>query len=65
MESLSKFASEADFFKAQRDRLAVALTDMMNFIEDHEIKSYTGLSDEDCAKIAQARKDAREFLEEK
>lgn len=62
METMSQFASEKDMWKAMALRFARALTDFMEPTPDHDIQAETGLPDEDCARIATARADAKTAL---
>ena len=51
-----------EYYKALTLYFAQALVDIMDHIQDHDIQVDTGYSNEYCAKIAKARKDAIEFL---
>lgn len=62
METMSQFASEKDLWKARCIRFATALYDVLDGIQDHDIRSMTGLPDVDCERIAKARADAREMV---
>ncbi len=62
METMSQFASEKDLWKARAMRFARALFDVMDGIKDHDIQSYTALTDEECDMISDARRDAGELL---
>ena len=62
METMSQFASEKDLWKARAMRFARALVAVMDGTQDHDIQADTGLPDEDCDKIAEARRDAVSLL---
>ena len=62
METMSQFASEKDLWKARCLRFATALVDVMDGKQDHDIQADTGLSQEDCDRIAKARADARTLV---
>ena len=62
METMSQFASEKDLWKARAMRFARALFDVMDGIKDHDIQSYTALTDDECYVISEARRDAGELL---
>jgi hypothetical protein len=63
-----------DYYSAERIRVAaspapdralqfaLALVDIMDGMEDHDIQAHTGLPDAECEAIAGARKDARAFI---
>ncbi len=63
LETMSQFASNEDLYKARALRFARALVDVMDGVEVHHVQDRTALSDEDCAQIIDARKDAREWLD--
>ncbi|MBK6616337.1 hypothetical protein [Ottowia sp.] len=65
MESMSKFASKADFWEAVAKRFGRALVDVMDGMKDHDIAAQTGLGPEDCQRIDTARSDAKRLLEAK
>ena len=58
METMSQFATKEAMFEARAMRFARALVDVMDGMKDHEIQEETGLPQEDCDRIAEARKDA-------
>ena len=62
METMSQFASEKDLWKARCLRFATALVDVMDGVQDHHIGDETGLPQDDCARIAKARADARTLV---
>ena len=47
---------------SQIEMLAVALTDIMGDMKDHEIAAETGFCEKDCARIAFARERARQLM---
>lgn len=49
----------------QIERLAEALTDIMDGMDDHEIPAQTGLCKEDCERISKARAEARKLIRDK
>lgn len=51
-----------DHWKTRCMTFATALVDVMGGTQDHDIQADTGLSQEDCARIAAARSDARTCL---
>lgn len=58
VESMSKFASKADYWEAVAKRFARSLVDAMSGTQDHEIAESTGLSGLECQRIARDRADA-------
>lgn len=62
MESMSMFASKADYWEAVAKRLGRALVDVMEPLKDHDLPAHTGLDDQACARIAEARADATRLL---
>ena len=64
METMSQFATEKELWKARCLRFARALVDVMDGTHDLDIQADTGLPDEDCERIAKARSDARELLDQ-
>lgn len=62
METMSQFANEKDLWKARCLRMSKALVDVMDGTKDHDIQSHTGLSLDDCERVAKARADAETIV---
>lgn len=43
-------------------KFAESLVDVLDGIQDHDIKDLTGFMDEDCIRISSCRKEAKELL---
>lgn len=63
METMSMFASKEELYQARSLRFAKALVWFMDGVKDHDVAAETGLNEDDCNFIIQARKDARLLLE--
>lgn len=62
MESMSMFASKADYWEAVAKRLGQALVDVMEPLKDHDLPAHTGMDEAACQRIAHARADAARLI---